>query len=314
MRVHGYGVFRIAWLVACIIVADVTLGLAQGALGTLNGRVIDQGDAVLPGVSVTATNTNTNVSRTTVTNAEGLYSLPALEPGVYVIQAELPGFGTSIQKDVTLAVNQTITVDIKMGLAGVTENITVAGTAPLIDVTQSLVSATIRTREVVNLPLLTRNLNGLLALVPGSKPIAIIHPLKRQWGSISFGGSTGRNTIQVVDGGDNRDNIVGGPLLVYTVEGVEEFQVASHQFSAADGRSSGAAVNILTKSGTNTLRGSGFLLARDRSMTAKDYFTARDNLPKLPYSRQQFGGSVGGPVVTSRAFFFGALEGIHETT
>jgi hypothetical protein len=81
-------------------------------------------------------------------------------------------------------------------------------------------------------------MNGLLALVPGSKPIAIIHPLKRQWGSISFGGSTGRNTIQVVDGGDNRDNIVGGPLLVYTVEGVEEFQVASHQFSAVDGRSS----------------------------------------------------------------------------
>src|SRR5436189_194106 len=84
--------------------------------------------------------------------------------------------------------------------------------ATLVYVTQSLVSATIRTREVVNLPLLTRNLNGLLALVPGSKPIGVLHPLKRQWGSISFGGSTGRNTIQVVDGGDNRDNIVGGPL------------------------------------------------------------------------------------------------------
>jgi hypothetical protein len=314
MRVNGNGVFRIVWLVACVILADATLVLAQGALGTFNGRVVDPGDAVLPGVTVTATNTNTNVTRTTVTNAEGLYSLPGLEPGVYVIQAELSGFSHATRTEVTLAVNQTITVDIQLGLAGVAENITVAGAAPLIDVTQSLVSATIRTREVVNLPLLTRNLNGLLALVPGSKPIAIIHPLKRQWGSISFGGSTGRNTIQVVDGGDNRDNIVGGPLLVYTVEGVEEFQVASHQFSAADGRSSGAAVNILTKSGTNTVKGSGFLLARDKAMTAKDYFTARDKLPELPFSRQQFGGSVGGPIVANRAFFFGALERIREET
>src|SRR2546426_9235136 len=158
MRVHGYGVFRIAWLVACIIVADVTLGLAQGALGTLNGRVIDQGDAVLPGVAVTATNTNTNVTRTTVTNAEGLYSLPGLEPGVYVIQAELSGFSHATRTEVTLAVNQTITVDIQLGLAGVAENITVAGAAPLIDATQSLVRAAIRTRAVVNLRMLTRQL------------------------------------------------------------------------------------------------------------------------------------------------------------
>src|SRR5207253_9417725 len=83
-------------------------------------------------------------------------------------------------------------------------------------------------------------------------------------------------------------------------------------FSATDGRSSGTAVNVLTKSGTNTLKGSGFFLDRDRSITAKDFFTARDNLPKLPYSRQQFGGSVGGPIVPNRAFFFGALEGIRE--
>jgi Carboxypeptidase regulatory-like domain/TonB dependent receptor len=312
MRVHGQ--FCIAWLVASVILADVTLVLAQGALGTFNGRVLDPGDAVLPGVTVTATNTNTNVARTTVTNAEGLYSLPGLEPGIYTVRAELSGFANSTQTGVTLSVNQTITVDIRLGLAGVSENITVSGASPLIEVTQSLVSTTIHTRDVVNLPVITRNINGLLALVPGSKPVAALHPLKRQWGSVSFGGSTGRNVVPVVDGGDNRDNIVGGPLLNYTVEGVEEFQVASHQFSAADGRTGGAAVNVLTKSGTNTLKGSGFLLARDQALTATDFFTKRDNLPKLPYSRQQFGGSVGGPIVTNRAFFFGALERIREET
>jgi carboxypeptidase family protein/TonB-dependent receptor-like protein len=312
MRVHGNGVFRIAWLVASVVLADATLVLAQGALGTFNGRVIDPGDAVLPGVTITATNINTNVARTTVTNAEGLYSLPGLEPGVYSVRAELTGFAISTRTGVTVAVNQTITVDIRLGLAGVAENITVSGATPLIEVTQSLVSATIRAREVVNLPLITRNLNGLLALIPGSKPVAEIHSMKRNYGSVSFGGSTGRNSIPVVDGGDNRDNVVGGPLLTFTVEGIEEFQVASHQFSAADGRSSGSAVNVVTKSGTNTLKGSGFFMDRDRAMAAKDYFTARDNRAELPFSRQQFGGSVGGPIVRNRAFFFGAVERIRE--
>src|SRR5712692_10510047 len=129
MRVNN-GVFRIVWLVACVLLAGATLVVAQGALGTLNGRALDQGDAVLPGVTITATNTGTNVARTTVTNAEGLYNLPALDPGIYTLQAELSGFATATRSGVTLAVNQMLTVDIKMGLAGVSENITVAGASP----------------------------------------------------------------------------------------------------------------------------------------------------------------------------------------
>src|SRR2546422_1961134 len=314
MATDRIGVFRIAGLVACVILADATLVLAQGAVGTLNGRVVDPGDAVLPGVTVTATNTNTNVARTTVTNDEGFYSLPALEPGVYTVQAGLDGFASSTQTGVTLGVNQTITIDIKLGLLGVAENITVSGASPMIEVTQSLVSSTIRAREVENLPLITRNLNGLLALIPGSKPVAVFHPLKRQSGSISFAGSGGRNVVPVVDGGDNRDNIVGGAMINFTVEGIEEFQVASHQFSAADGRSSGAAGTILTKAGTNALRGTGFFFDRDQALTAKDYFTKRNNLAELPYSRQQYGGGRRGPIVRNRAFFYAAAEGINENT
>ena len=246
MRTNGQGIFRIAWLIACVMVADVALVSAQGALGTFNGRVLDQGDAVLPGATITATNTGTNVTRTTVTNSEGLYTLPALDPGVYTLQAELSGFATSTRTGVTLAVNQTLTIDLKLGLAGVSENITVAGASPLIEVTQSLVSSTIRTREVVNLPLLTRNINGLLGLIPGSKPVAAFHPLKRLSGSVSFGGSGGRNVVPVVDGGDNRDNILGGSLLVYTVEGSKNSRSPRiNSRPPTGGRPSGAAVNIL---------------------------------------------------------------------
>src|SRR2546425_6505667 len=123
MRVNGNGVFRIVGLVACVILADAMLVLAQGGLGTFTGRVLDQGDAVLPGATITATNTATNVARTTVTNAEGLYNLAALDPGVYTLQAELSGFATSTRTGVALAVNQTLTIDIPLGLAGVNENI-----------------------------------------------------------------------------------------------------------------------------------------------------------------------------------------------
>ncbi len=163
------GACRITWLVACVILAGATAVLAQGGLGTFNGRVVDPENAVLPGVTITATNTRTNVARTTVTNAEGLYNLPALEPGEYAIQAELPGFAALTRTGVTLAVHQTLTVDMTLGLGAVQETVTVSGAIPLIDVTQSLVAATIRTREVVNLPLITRNMNGLLESDPGGE-------------------------------------------------------------------------------------------------------------------------------------------------
>jgi hypothetical protein len=286
---------------------------AQSALGTFNGRVVDEAEAVLPGVTVTATNADTNVTRTTVTNEQGLFNLPGLEPGVYAIRAELTGFASWTQTEVRLPVSAAITMNIKMSVAAVTESITVTGASPLVEVTRSEVAATVRAREVANLPLITRHINALYSLLPGAKPVAALNVLvKRQWGSVSFGGGTGRNMIQTVDGGDNRDYITGGPALNYTVEGIEEFRVSSHRFSAADGRASGSAVTIVTKSGTNAFRGSGFVYARDRSLTEKDYFTSQADRDKLPFSRQQYGGSLGGPILHDRAFFFTAVEGIHQ--
>jgi len=287
-------------------------GAFAQATGTINGRVLDQAEAVLPGVTITATNVNTGISRVTVTNAEGLYSVPGLEPGLYNVTAELPGFSTTTREGVTLAVTATITIDMTLGLAALAESITVAGASPLIELTQSKVSATIRTQEVENLPLLTRRLTALIALLPGAKEVAPLHPIKRQSGSVSIGGSTGRNIAPVVDGGDNRDNLVGGHLMSFTVESIEEFRVATHQFSAADGRTGGAAVMILTKSGTNQPHGSAFFYGRDRALTARDYFAARDNLLEEPFRRTQFGGAFGGPIVQNRAFYFGAVELIRE--
>jgi hypothetical protein len=300
-----------SWVVAVFMIISGAPALAQ-VTATFNGRIVDQGDAVLPGATVTATNVRTGVARTTVTNGEGLYSLPALDPGLYNVSVELTGFAPAIRREVALAVGATVTIDVKLQLGAVSENIEVSGAAPLIETTQSAARATLVTKEVESLPLLNRNFTGMVTLLPGARPIGAVNATKQSVGQMSFSGGQGRNLNTVVDGGDNRDESVGGVVQNYTVEGIEEFTLSTSRFSAANGRSAGALLNIVTKSGTNQLHGSGFLFARDDALTAKDFFAKQSNQPKVPFSRQQFGGSTGGPLVPNRAFLFGAIERIRE--
>jgi Carboxypeptidase regulatory-like domain len=301
-------------LLGSVLILMTMTGAAFAQAGTFNGRVLDQGDAVLPGVSVTAVNVSTGVSRTTVTNAEGLYFMPGLDPGIYDVKSELAGFSPAARERVTLGVNATLTLDFRMRVAALNETITVTGDAPVIEVTQSKVASTIQANQLENLPMITRSVSGMLALLPGAAPMAPTHRSKENVGSVSFGGASGTNVMPTVDGADNRDNRYGGPLLTFTTEALEQFQLATSQFTAADGRTGGAALTMVTKSGTNVLHGSAFLFARDRSMTAKDYFTKASNQEKAPFNRKQFGGSVGGPIVRNRMFFFGALEQVQDNT
>jgi hypothetical protein len=300
--------------VAILGVVLLAWSAAAQSNGTFTGRVIDKDGGRIPGVTITVRNAETGVVRNSITNAEGVYSVPGLEPGTYAIKAALPGFADGLSDRVVLGVSATLTVDFTMSVAAVSENVTVSGSAPLIEVSRSEVKATIRTTEVANLPMITRNFNSLVALLPGAKPVAPYHPVKRNAGVVSFGGSVGRNVIATVDGADNRDNMVGGIAMNFTVESIEEFVLATHRFSAAESRSAGAALTLVSKSGTNTFAGSGFFFNRNKALITKDYFTARDGLAKQPFSRYQYGGSVGGPIVTNRAFFFVAAEGVNETT
>ena len=303
-----------------MVSVSLAVGLILAAAGaaesqstsTLNGRVLDQANAVLPGATVVATNQATGVARTTVTNAEGVYYLPGLEPGSYDISTDLAGFSAAARQGVTLGVNATITLDFRLALAGITEAVTVTGSVPLIEVTQSKVASSIEATEIENLPMITRTVSGMLALLPGAAPMAPVHRSKENVGSVSFGGASGTNVIPTVDGADNRDNRYGGTLLTFTTESLEQFQLATSQFNAADGRTGGAALTMITKSGTNSLRGSGFLFLRDDALTAKDYFTKVRDEQEIPFSRQQWGGSIGGPIVRNRMFFFGAYEDVAE--
>lgn len=298
---------RTVWLITLCLLITAPLAYGQ-ATSTFNGRILDEGDAVLPGVTVTVTNVSTGVVRTTVTNGEGQYSIPGLEPGTYEIKTDLAGFAVGARENVRLIVNATLTVDFRLQLAGLTETLTVTGQAPLIETTQSKVVNTIEATEVQNLPMITRTISGMLELLPGASPVVPLHRSKENVGTVSYGGSLGGNVAMNVDGADNRDNHYSGPLMTFTTESLEQFQLASSQFSAVDGRTGGAAVTLVTKSGTNTLHGSVFGYERDRKLTAEDYFTTQANGEKAPFSRQQFGGSFGGPIMRNRMFFFGAIE------
>jgi hypothetical protein len=283
------------------------------SVGTIAGRVVDESAAALPGVSIVATNVATSIARDTVTNAEGLYSLQALQPGTYDVQIVLTGFAPQSRRGVVVLTGATVSLDVSLAIAAVAESITVSAQAPLVEATQTDVSTSIQLAEVQSLPVLNRNFMGLVTLLPGARPNATVNSNKISFGgAISFSGGTGRNVDMKVDGVDNRDEVVGGTLFNYTLEGIQEFTVLSHDFTANYGRSSGGVVIVTSKSGGNQFRGTGFLFGRNESMTTIDYFTKQSGFAKQPYDRTQFGGSLGGPVARDRIFFFGAVERTQE--
>ena len=288
----------------------LTLGgpaLAQST-GSINGRVTDPGGAIIPGAAVTATNTSTGVSRNTLTNEEGLFNIPVLEPGAYDVVVTMSGFAPSTKK-VTLLTASTLTLSFDLGVAATQQEIQITGEAPLVETTQSQVSGSIRLTEVQNLPMLNRNFTGLVGLIPGARPAPVVNTSKTTMGNgMSFSGAGGRNVTIQVDGADNRDDIIGGPVQNYTIEGIQEFKVITHGFTAQYGGATGAVVQVATKSGGNQLHGTAFAFGRNDAMTSIDFFTKQQKFPKTPYDREQMGGSLGGPIKKDRWFVFGALE------
>lgn len=285
------------------------------ARGTISGRITDPAGAVVPGASVTVTNTGTSVSRNTTTNAEGLFSVAALDPGVYDLRVEKNGFSPATKAGVNLLSDTTLTVDFPLSVAGSTQQVEVAGDSPLVEITQSAVSGSLQTSEVQNLPILNRNWTGLVTLIPGARPAPAHNTTKTALGnSLSFGGGSGRNVEVNVDGIDNRDDIIGGPMMNFTLEGIQEFKVLTHEFSAQYGRTDGAVVEVVSKSGSNRFHGSAFGYGRNDTFTAIDYFSqpTHGGAGKPSYSRENFGGSFGGPIKKDKIFFFGAFERVQQ--
>ncbi len=278
---------------------------AQSTNGSISGVVTDETGAVLPGVTVTATNVATGVSRTTTTTATGSYQIPLLPPGNYRLTGELAGFQAMKLDSVVVNIATDVSRNLKMK-AGVSETMTVMAAAPVIETTRSEVSSVVNQTAVENLPTNGRNFIDFVLTTPG-----VVRDVRL--GDISFAGQRGTENSLVVDGA-NDDNTFFGQTIGRTGSGrapyqfsqdaVKEFQVNANAYSAEYGRAGGAVINVVTKSGTNDFRGSAFDFYRDKSLNANNYINEINNRAKSPYHYNQYGVSAGGPIVRDKHFFF----------
>jgi outer membrane receptor protein involved in Fe transport len=302
-------------LVAALFVAMIAApAAAQQTTGSITGRIVDAQGAAVPGVNVTAKNTETGFTRTDQSDSEGLYRLAGLPVGTYELTTDIPGFAKVERKDLIVSVGQTLPIDLTLKVASVQENVTVTGESPLIDTGASSVGASVDVGRLENLPLNGRQFANAAVTVPGVILGFHSDPTKSTQFSPQIGGGNGRNLNYQIDGGDNNDDTVGGLLQLFPLEAVQEFNFVTSRYKAEYGRSNGGVMNIVTKSGTNQMRGSWFTLLRDDSMNAKTQTEKLSNSDKQKYRRYQYGGSIGGPIVQDKAHFFGAAERTQQDT
>ena len=303
-----------AMIVLCSLGLAAAPALAQQTTGNITGRILDDQGSAVPGVSVTALNAQTGFSRTTVTDAEGVYRLNALPVGTYDLTADLTGFTKVENKAIVLNVGQTLDVNMSLKVASVQESVTVTGESPMIETRSSSVGGVVDIQRIESLPLNGRQFANLAATIPGVGLGFHSDPTKSSQFSPQINGGNGRNVNYQIDGGDNNDDTVGGLLQAFPLEAIQEFNFVTQRFKAEYGRSNGGVMNIVTKSGTNDWRGSFFTMFRDKSLNSTTFSQEIANIDKQDYRRYQFGGSFGGPIALNRAHFFAAFERTQQDT
>jgi hypothetical protein len=288
------------------------------ATGSITGQITDESGAVMPGVSVDATNTATGQTRNAVTGADGFYTIPLVQPGTYEVKATLSGFKPVVRQNITVSVGDTSRVDMKLTVGGIEESVTVSSEAPLVETAHATLGITIDQQKVVELPLNGRNFTQLGTLIPG-----VAAPPSNLGGSAGdatpggFGATTSGFNVNgmrnqsnnfLLDGASNNDTFNTGFVLRPPPDAIQEFKIQTHSYNAEFGRNAGSVVNVVTKSGTNTLHGAGWEFNRDDSLQSRNYF-APANQPKPMLKQNQFGFTLGGPLVRNKLFGFGYYDG-----
>jgi hypothetical protein len=273
----------------------------------LSGRVVDEQDGGIPGVTVTAANTETGLKRVAVTDGSGAYRFPSLPVGTYNVTAELSGFGTVVTRGVKLNIATDRQLDVTLKPATVSESITVTAETPLVSASPA-VGTVVSQQELESLPLNGRQFANLASLAPGTTLSVNSDPTKPGQLTVALNGGSGRNVNYIIDGGDNTDDTIGGALQNFNLEAVEEFKIQTMQYKAEFGRSTGGVLTVVTKSGTNEFRGSAYGFFRDDSLNEVTTTESEAGLDAQPYSREQWGASLGGPIVRDKAHFFATYE------
>jgi hypothetical protein len=283
--------------------------------GSLIGTVTDPSGAVVPDAAVRTVNRSTGLTREVKSGGNGEFRFDLLPAGKYDLTVTKPGFAIPKYENVEVSVSQSTEQSVNLTPSSQASVVTVeAANTPIVDIEKTDVSVPISNKQIEDLPLNGRDFVNLAYLAPGARPVNSYDPTKNRVGVFSVDGSSGRNVNVTVNGIDDKDNTVGGPVMQLPLEAVDEFQISTQRFSAANGRSEGAAITTITKSGTNQLHGSLYLFDRNEALNANDYFDSQSGNPKSAYSRQQFGGSIGGPVRKDKDFLFFTLEREREAT
>jgi hypothetical protein len=303
----------IVTFVCGLLGSSAALGQTQANAGDLNGFVRDPSGAVIVGANVTARNPATNFSRNTTTNDEGYYQMVSLPPGDYEISVEAPNYKKAVVPAYPLTVGARADVDFNLEVGAITEVVNISSEdQPVVETTRTTVANTIEQQRIENLPINQRDYLGFATTISNvnrgnDRPIG---PAPSS--GLNIGGQRGRSTLVQVDGADNTDNSVNASRSTVSQEAVQEFQVATNSYAAEFGRATGGIINVVTKGGTNEFHGNVFGFIRHKSIQARNALAPIiDNDPdkKPPFTRAQYGATLGGPIVRDRTFFFTAYEG-----
>jgi Carboxypeptidase regulatory-like domain/TonB dependent receptor/TonB-dependent Receptor Plug Domain len=320
MRLRLAAILAIPLLTALALPATTS---AQETTGTISGTVTDESKAILPGVTVLVTNIETGATRSLVTDVRGAFRALSLPPGVYSVAAELQGFAPARRENLTVEIGREVYADLALKVGALAEQVTVQGAATNVELSSTVAGGVVSTTQIAELPLNGRNFMQLATLQPGvTVSRATARDFTGGFGNtqVSIGGARPEMTGYLLEGtniadiSDKAPSSMAGVLL--GVDAVKEFSVQTHNYAAEFGRAAGGVISAVTKSGTNALHGTVFEFARDSSFDEPNFFdpidpaTGRQVNP--PFTRHQFGGTAGGPILSNRLFYFGSYEGLRQ--
>jgi Carboxypeptidase regulatory-like domain len=299
---------RRALVFLSLLLATAAPSLAQQGTAEIGGKITDTSGAVLPGVSIVVTNEDTGVFREVFTTSNGNYFVSQIIPGRYRMTVKLEGFRGLDRRGLIVEVGKTLTLDLSMEVGALAEVITVTAASPLVDLTTAEVGGHITAEELTDLPAGNRSYMAFVGNIPGAQFVPTTGFLNDTM--LANGQPAAANNV-TFDGAGNVDDLrgsnVGGQARTAN-EAIQEVQVLTNQFDAEFGRASGAVINAVTKSGTNQFSGSAFDFFTGKRVTASDYFAKQSDAPKPDVKKQEWGGTVGGPIIRNKLHFFGSVE------
>src|SRR5712692_2663823 len=316
MRQARVPAFHVCFLLALLVFCASRIA-AQGLFGTISGVVTDPSGAMVPDASVKVTNVNTNVTTTLSTNSAGVYNATSLNPGVYNVQAEAKGFKTAVVSNITLEVGANPKVDLVLEVGATTQVVEVTAEAPLLQSQQTSLGQTVNQRLIDQLPTQSgngRSVYNLLFLTAG------VSEQKGGGGgnneNLRINGDRPRDQDYVLDGTSITAPVFGGQAVNPGVDSIQEFRIETNSMSSEWGKSGGGVIIVVTKSGTNNFHGSLYEYLRNEALDARNYFenpVPKDNSPpKNPFKYNEFGGTIGGPIIKDKLFFFTDYRGIRQ--